>query len=153
MIFKHAIPVEFVYDIKKLINKPSLGTTLFFSSTVFWIHGHEFFHELAKSRHSFNSCWLRCCFLICEYFISSCNLKIYALCCVNVEAGEVFGIKPLIHFEIILFRRHFWLKNMLALQLYSFLFTFWYWWMCARLAFTILMCVDLFLCVLVIGSS
>jgi len=51
------------------------------------------------------------------------------LCCVNFEAGEVFGTLILAKLGIMLLRRHLWLTNVLALQLYIFLVRFSYWWM------------------------
>jgi hypothetical protein len=67
-----------------------------------------------------------CCSLICKYFISSFNLVMVALCCVNLDAGEVFGILILAKWGIILLRRHLWLiyTYILALQLYIILFHF-----------------------------
>jgi hypothetical protein len=56
------------------------------------------------------------------YLISSFVLMVVAFCCVNFEAGEVLGIFILAKFGIILIRRYFLLKYMLAFQLYIFLF-------------------------------
>ena len=56
------------------------------------------------------------------------------LCCVNFEAGEVFGTLILAKLGIMLLWRHLWLKRVLVLQLYIFLFRFSYWWTNARLA-------------------
>jgi len=59
------------------------------------------------------------------------------LCCVNLDVGEVFGICIMAKFLIIFFRRYFWLKYMLALQLYIFLFRSSYLWMCPLPVLTI----------------
>ena len=69
----------------------------------------RFKHEVCKSL--FN-----CCCLMYRYLISSFILMVVAFCCVNCEAGEVFGIFILAKFRIIFLRRHFLLKYMLALQ-------------------------------------
>jgi hypothetical protein len=71
---------------------------------------------------------------MCKYFISSFNLVMVALYCVNLDAGEVFDILILAKWGIILLRRHLWLIYVLALQLYIIIFRFSYWWMNARLA-------------------
>lgn len=49
-------------------------------------------------------------------------LVMYALCCVNLEAVEVFGFLILVKLGIMLFRRNLWLKCILALKLYFFSF-------------------------------
>jgi hypothetical protein len=49
----------------------------------------------------------------------------------------VVGDFDLANFGVALFRGHFKLKLILVLQLYSFLFRFWYKWMYARLLFII----------------
>ena len=38
-----------------------------------------------------------------KYLISYFNLKMYALCCINFEAGEMFGMLILEKFGIILY--------------------------------------------------
>jgi len=45
----------------------------------------------------------------------------------NFEAGEVLGILILANVGVMLYRPHFLLKWILALQLHSSLFRFWYW--------------------------
>jgi hypothetical protein len=99
-----------------------------------------------KSGHSFiNNLLPATCFgflsrlqqneqLLYELYITT---LCFFLCCLNFEVGEVFGILILANFGIILFRRNVYLKYMLVLQLYHFLFKCWYWWMCAGLAFTV----------------
>jgi hypothetical protein len=62
-----------------------------YSSIVFWIYSHELFHKLAKIRYKCKSCLLSCCYFNVLYFISSYILVMDALCCVNLEDGEVFG--------------------------------------------------------------
>jgi hypothetical protein len=45
---------------------------------------------------------------------------VFAFSCFNFETGEVFGIFILAKYGIMLLRRHFLLKYMLAFQLYIF---------------------------------
>jgi len=47
-----------------------------------------------------------------------------ALCCVNLEDGEVFGILILVKLGIMLLCRHLRLKYILSLQLYNILLDF-----------------------------
>jgi hypothetical protein len=54
--------------------------------------------------------------------ISSFTLMVVAFCCVNLDAGEIFGIFIMAKFGITFFRIHFCLKYMLALHVYIFLF-------------------------------
>jgi len=54
------------------------------------------------------------------FFISSLILVIDTLCCLNFEAGDVFGTFILAKLGIMLLWRHLWLKYILALQLYIF---------------------------------
>ena len=64
-------------------------------------------------------------FLICKDFISSFNLVMVALCCVNLDAGEVFGILILAKWGIILLRSHLWFIYIyigIAIICYSFSF-------------------------------
>lgn len=68
------------------------------------------------------------------FLISSFILVMDTSCCVNFEAGVVFGIFILAKLGIMLLQRNLWLKHILALQLYIFFFKFSYWRMNARLA-------------------
>ena len=56
-------------------------------------------------------------FLICKDFISSFNLVMVALCCVNLDAGEVFGILILVKW--ILLWSHLWL-------IYIYIYIYWH---------------------------
>jgi len=59
-------------------------------------------------------------FLYIQTFNFILNFRINALCCVGLEAGEVFGVLILANFEIILFGRNFFLlKYVFEVQLYS----------------------------------
>jgi len=60
------------------------------------------------------------------FLISSFILVTDTLCCVNFEAGEVFGTFILAKLGIMLLWRNLWLKYILALQLCIFLFRFSY---------------------------
>ena len=66
-------------------------------------------------------------------FISSFILVMDDLCSVNLETLEVFGILILAKLGLMLLWRHLWLKYVLTLKLYIFLFRFSYWWMNVRL--------------------
>jgi len=76
-----------------------------------------YYIRVANSR----SFCLRCCILTYRYLIFILNFRIDALCCVSLEAGELFGILILANFGIILFGRNFLLKYIFELQLFSFL--------------------------------
>ena len=63
-----------------------------FSSIVCWRWGHKFIQQLARVKCKYKSGSFSCCFLVFRYLISSFILRSDAFCCVNFDAGEVFGI-------------------------------------------------------------
>jgi len=59
---------------------------------------------------------IRCSERSLEAYSLTISLRVVAFCCVNFETGEVLWILILTRLGITLFWRHFWLKQMLALQ-------------------------------------